>query len=123
MIDSKKLMIGDYVRLTADGDNEILQVTSVHKKGVGFEKYAVYFDEIEPIQLTAEIFELNGFDVTSTVARLREYYIVEYCFYDYSVSMKNGFNTLFKKCTYVHELQHALRLCGLHELADNFKVK
>lgn len=24
---------------------------------------------------------------------------------------------------YVHELQHALRLCGLNELADNFKVK
>ena len=23
---------------------------------------------------------------------------------------------------YVHELQHALRLCGLNELADNFKV-
>ena len=23
---------------------------------------------------------------------------------------------------YVHELQHALRLCGLNELADNFKI-
>ena len=23
---------------------------------------------------------------------------------------------------YVHELQHALRLCGLNELADNFKL-
>ena len=23
---------------------------------------------------------------------------------------------------YVHELQHALRLCGLNEIADNFKV-
>ncbi len=23
---------------------------------------------------------------------------------------------------YVHELQHALRLCGLTDLADNFKV-
>ena len=23
---------------------------------------------------------------------------------------------------YVHELQHALRICGLNELADNFKV-
>lgn len=24
---------------------------------------------------------------------------------------------------YVHELQHALRLCGLNDLADNFKVE
>ena len=26
------------------------------------------------------------------------------------------------KCEYVHQLQHALRLCGLDELADNFKI-
>ena len=25
-------------------------------------------------------------------------------------------------CKYVHQLQHALRLCGLDELADNFKI-
>lgn len=24
---------------------------------------------------------------------------------------------------YVHQLQHALRLCGLDELADNFKIQ
>ena len=24
---------------------------------------------------------------------------------------------------YFHELQHALRLCGLNELADNFKIE
>ena len=27
------------------------------------------------------------------------------------------------KVKYVHELQQVLRLCGLRELADNFKVK
>lgn len=25
-------------------------------------------------------------------------------------------------CEYVHQLQHALRLCKLNELADNFKI-
>lgn len=36
----------------------------------------------------------------------------------------NGsFNTNPLKRIYVHELQHALRLCGLTELADNFKVE
>ena len=29
---------------------------------------------------------------------------------------------MWKDTLYVHELQHALRLCGLNELADNFKV-
>ena len=28
----------------------------------------------------------------------------------------------FQDCLYVHELQHILRLCGLNELADNFKL-
>lgn len=25
--------------------------------------------------------------------------------------------------SYIHELQHALRLCGLNDLADNFKIE
>ena len=29
---------------------------------------------------------------------------------------------LWNDTLYVHELQHALRLCGLDELADNFKI-
>lgn len=28
----------------------------------------------------------------------------------------------FQDFLYVHQLQHALRLCGLDELADNFKL-
>ena len=32
----------------------------------------------------------------------------------------NVFNNIFAQIYYVHELQHALRLCGLQELADNF---
>lgn len=42
-MDAKELMIGDYVRLVADGDNEILQVSYIRKDGVIFEKYAVFF--------------------------------------------------------------------------------
>ena len=32
------------------------------------------------------------------------------------------FSDVTVPCKYVHQLQHALRLCGLDELADKFKV-
>ena len=32
------------------------------------------------------------------------------------------FSDVVLPCKYVHQLQHALRLCGLDELADKFKV-
>ena len=34
----------------------------------------------------------------------------------------NGIEIEHFKCEYVHQYQHLLRLCGLNELADNFKV-
>lgn len=84
-------------------------------------------DEIsfEPIPLTPEIMEKNGFWVMEKVDNGAEEYIAyatdglilhynrdnDYYFPDTPISWK-----------YVHELQHALHLCGLNELADNFKI-
>ena len=34
----------------------------------------------------------------------------------------NGIHIEDFKCEYVHQYQHLLRLCGLNELANNFKV-
>ena len=34
----------------------------------------------------------------------------------------NGIDIENFKCEYVHQYQHLLRLCGLNELANNFKV-
>ena len=34
----------------------------------------------------------------------------------------NGIEIEHFKCEYVHQYQHLLRLCGLNELANNFKV-
>ncbi len=36
---------------------------------------------------------------------------------------EGGFIHLHLKIPYVHQLQHALRLCGLNGLADNFKIQ
>lgn len=118
------LMVGDWVCLKDDVQYESpmkvdgILVHNISLEGEGFLGDA---DEIiSPIPLTAEIMEKNGFD---------RYY--ESNFY----SLLNGFNVAIADehyitsafnvaitVYYVHELQHALRLCGFDELADNFKV-
>ena len=76
----------------------------------------------QPIPLTPEILEKNGWKETE--------YWHEYedgnTIIQYSLSniwgIINGIEIEHFKCEYVHQLQHLLRLCGLDELADNFKV-
>lgn len=75
--------------------------------------------EYEPIPLTPEILEKNGFEKKGIklIAREGVYYIdVVDCGTEFKVIDENII------IHFVHELQHALRLCGLDELADNFKV-
>ena len=97
--------------------------------------------QVEPITLTPEILEKNGF-VQEDDAYMHD--ISYKCFceiltghysandiivsYDgskeFTITNDLGYPcdeiTLYRPK--VHELQHALRLCGLNELADNFKV-
>ena len=40
----------------------------------------------------------------------------------FKIAIMNEDTSLCAKVKYVHELQHALRLCGLSELAENLKV-
>ena len=118
------LMVGDWVCLKDDVQYESpmkvdgILVNNISLEGEGFLGDA---DEIiRPIPLTAEIMEKNGFN---------RYY--ESNFY----SLLNGFNVAIADehyitsafnvaitVYYVHELQHALRLCGFNDIADNFKV-
>lgn len=119
-------MIGDWVSLTRSGD-------TFKWKGCD---YNLYCDiEVEPIHLTEKILKANGWQKNDPhwVSTLRRY-----CYKDgseWSVSftlqkgiwdayIHNGGELNINKFhpMYVHELQHALRLCGLNELADNFKV-
>lgn len=87
-------------------------------------------DEIEPIQLTEEMLEKNGFKLDN--------YNSMWIYFDkgglpiFTVLKKTGMvwipvsyygEGIVMQC--VHELQHALRLCGLTELtelADYFKI-
>lgn len=105
--------------------------------------------DIEPIPLTEEILKANGFidenatnglsfrlyvlqtnqeygDVwgrtnhTITVA-WREYNSDVYVTRPYGTSTQQKISVA--DIRYVHELQHALHICGLNELADNINIK
>lgn len=118
-----ELMLGDWVLVNSipmqiqainDIDGEIM---------AGDELYCLIEDrvhsedKIEPIPLTAELLEKNGF----------QYYHKNYASLSYGHPLQiamdrwpdeNGLNGLWRigsiiEIRYVHELQHALRLCGI----------
>lgn len=117
------LMVGDFVNV-----NDIpLRVGAIRQDELGFfdNDYKIYwcsddeFDRIDPIPLTEEILVKNGWDFTK-----RKYGV--YCDEDkrrdleLSRDEKDGFywsiNTdeyEILRITYVHQLQHLLRLCGI----------
>lgn len=124
-------MVWDLVNLS-DVDNEIIpckvvelhtdELIEIQPDDVACD--IVGYDMIRPIPLTAEILEKNGFE--KAMPKI-EYYdmlvagkqlVVEKSPARWYVRYGGCSNYVYK----VHELQHALRLCGLTDLADNFKV-
>lgn len=95
--------------------------------------YILPLDRLIPIQLTAEILEKNGFVYDGCIIGEDGYNCKSYNLNDSQVwgyLTEEGFDIVFGGDNQpndiiiksVHELQHALRLCGLDELADNFKI-
>lgn len=72
-------------------------------------------DMYEPVPLTEEILKANGIDVFDNCDLSLPLYTMGIKVVERGVYIKMQFK-------FVHELQHALRLCGLDELADNFKL-
>lgn len=76
----------------------------------------IYWDEIKPIPLTPEILEKNGFVVESRYYHgnpLQYCVLVDGLWIDIS-----GENFFEGKLEYVHQLQHALRLCGIDKTIE-----
>ena len=73
-------------------------------------------EELEPIPLTPEILEKNGFvDERSNYAyRTDNYHVCYYCA-DERLSINKYGAILDVHCFYVHQLQHALSLCGIEK--------
>ena len=146
------LMIGDWVGRVFN-DNRIIedyrQVDWIRTGEIGMRYCKVWsIGCIEPIPLTHEILERNGFnpDTFLTAEWEKKVYFKEFssCVVEPDDSGKYIFGTtiywnkkdgdgspidwgtmyesIIYNLQYVHELQHSLRLCGLDELADNFKI-
>ena len=85
--------------------------------------------DCEPIPLTEEILEMNGFEERYMYEDFNVFVFLNFAIYkrkeNSSYPAKKFFSSVCCcefEINYVHELQHALRLCGRNELADNFKV-
>lgn len=105
---AEELMIGDWV--IDEYTNRPMRIEAVNKMmGSG----------LLPIPLTAEIFEKNGFENGQFC---NEYILDDDNFYIIEVNHSYLYQESDIEINYVHELQHLLRLCGLNELSNNFKI-
>ena len=120
-------MVGDWV---ANRNGSPMQIVAVDEDNAyaceGNEERPWIFGDNkdykpEPIMLTPEILEKNGWKHSNRLMITR---IDDNDFYWSKelggILYKNQYNMC--DCKYVHNLQHALRLCGFNKLADNFKV-
>ena len=142
---AKHLMIGDWVRVTNDGSvplpGKIANMLPRAGRVIGIEcdsvqldfvDFPFMLDSIEPIPITHEILEKNGWKHEFD----KKDYMVKYdlaqhgknCWMMWSVKEHNldvqrqdekldMYNLKVSKvvipCDYVHQLQHTLRLCGI----------
>lgn len=116
----RNLMIGDYVQV----NGEVCKIISVSFFDIGISDskedfYQEHIDNIEPIPLTPEILEKNGFELQrdkSELGTLDTYWLGSelgtFCIH----KLNNGnYQFGLAKIRSVNELQHALRLCGINK--------
>ena len=75
-----------------------------------------YMSDLQPIPLTPEILEKNGFrkqNNSSGVIRLDTYWLGEEIGFHLHSFGTDYYQFGLAKIRYVHELQHALKLCGI----------
>lgn len=126
------LMIGDYVIrknvpkeiLIVDAIDSIRDIVYLNLDGLGITEK---LENIEPIPLTTKILEKNGFIIKEKWAQIGNFGnnpLIMWHFADdpilrnYNTELEIHQNDTGKvhvhiPCEYVHELQHALRLCGI----------
>ena len=129
----KELMIGDKVMvkvLSQIPDTYVLHTWTANDYSMDI--------QVKPIPLTPEILEKNGFErgvvIPSKFYRNIDNERLIFCphssCYDLGYVHWNESNDVDimhrlevqQPIMYIHQMQHALRLFGLDELADNFKV-
>lgn len=114
---ARDLMMGDYISVKPSGMP--IKVAAVHHKKVAYHAIIsklIWVREslLEPIPLTSEILEKNDWEERPT----GYVFYTDGKRYDNSLWYIFGSNTFVVNTAefqikYIHELQHALRLCGI----------
>ena len=138
---ANELMIGDWVRVRlpwrspVDGHIEnrwyMRRVMGIRTNGKNSNKFYLYFEpwgvlphDIEPLPLTSKILEKNGFEPDTTEDAYKYCYLIDdvsivECYANaegrYRGIVSFGDTRLRMTLMFVHELQHALRLCGINK--------
>lgn len=127
---ANELMIGD--KLKRVFNQKIVKVKEIKQNCIYTEDNGYEYDEIEPIPLTPEILEKNDFKKFPFLHIEGQHQwtwwgntlisVILWC-RELNDDTKDGMmlkieaptSTLCIKVNYVHELQHALRLCGIEK--------
>ena len=115
----EELMVGDWVYNTHNRQNE--RVAEIGTGLVMLDCNDLYeYDEIEPIRINDDILSLNGWERTGGASHriYGDYNAVIFHWNENRKEIiidKNGDRHYMLKLDllYVHELQHALRICGI----------
>ena len=126
---ANELMIGDWVIPHYEDIGDTPEQLSVEL--FKYKDTESFIEGFDPIPLTEEILKENGLIKDKEYGYFGEVYGVFHKYYGQQgfqiisgvISPNKEFELkLPEPIQYVHELQHVLRLCGLNELADSFKV-
>ena len=138
---ANELMIGDYISVKLSG--MLIKVAAVHHKKAAYHAvvnklFWVRESLLEPIPLTLEILEKNGFEksyssiltadgykklpqykyknMTQVQDICRNLITISYSDLEGGVyDIQCGISSHIYDLKYVHQLQHALRLCGINK--------
>lgn len=120
------LALGDWVYNSSKEKCKVYAISNIFDSNIHLDNYDKPNDgcfelvfEVEPIPLTAEILQKNGFKEGAEKYYGLEYgkgYIkVEFTAEEPWTYIRNSCYFTSPACRYVHELQHAMKLCGINK--------
>ena len=110
---ASELMVGDWVNLSKGNWSENRQVELIDIEMIAESVYLA-----DPIPLTPEILEKNGFEKDPESGELiwTDDDVTEVVWVGTFLTIRGEYaNAEFATWMFVHELQHALRLCGIEK--------
>lgn len=123
---SLDLMVGDFIRTIYA--QKIIKVREIKQSCIYTNDNGYEYNEIEPIPISPEILEKNGFEMVLDKDKLPTYRIKWTCnpnlYFTVFTGVDGYWNSVGFGVTiagvngaidYVHQLQHAMKLCGINK--------